>query len=413
LAGFVELIVGRDSPPAWRSRASRWGASALTLAGVGLGTAAVVRVGVIISHPHVIVNPSPSPAQPVGLLGLSVALAPLLLAARYPWTAWRIGWLAALLVPIVPGQPRVNVLQGGVLAILFCVAGLRRQRPVLWSMLALMLVPTWIWVRPTFARPAIVTVCLCAVTLALDAIATSDRARGALALQIRCTEVEEANRAALEERARIAREMHDVVVHHMSMIAVQAETAPYRLEGPTDPELGEFASLSRAARDALSDMRKLLGVLRSDEPAERAPQPQLSGIPELVEATRRAGMAVELSMPPDDDEIPPGVGVCAYRIVQEALSNVGRHAPGAKVVVRIERENGLVRLGVVNGPPASSVKSRNARRPGHGLLGMRERVSLLGGSLSIGPDAGGGFAVSAVLPCGQLPVEASACQSGA
>ena len=402
--GFVEALIAPGPVPVRRSRAHRWWATALTLLGLGLAAVAVVRLVVTISHPPRVAVPVPGPGQPSGVLGLSVALAPLLLAARYPLIAWRVAYLVALLVPLVPGQPSINILQAIVLVLLFCGAGVQQQRPVLWWMWALMLVPTWIWVGPGWVRPAIVTICLSATTLALDAIATSGRAREALAQQVRRTELEVAGRAVLEERTRIAREMHDVVAHHMSMIAVQAETAPYRLGGLNEAALAEFAALSRAARDAMGDMRKLLGVLRSDKPAARAPQPQLSDIPELVEATRRAGIATELSMPANHDGIPASVGVCAYRIVQEALSNVGRHAPGARVAVRVERDERSVRLWVLNGPPTSAAQGVGASRPGHGLIGMRERVALLGGSLSAGPDEGGGFAVSAVLPFGQTPL---------
>ncbi len=348
--GFVQALISPGPVPVWRSRANRWWATALTLLGLGLAAVAVVRLVITIRHPPLVAVPAPGPVQPSGVLGVSVALAPLLLAARYPLIAWRVAYLVALLVPLVPGQPSVNILQAIVLVLLFCGAGVQQQRPVLWWMWALMLVPTWIWVGQGWVRPAIVTICLSAITLALDAIATSGRAREALAQQVRRTELEVAGRAVLEERTRIAREMHDVVAHHMSMIAVQAETAPYRLGGLNEAALAEFAALSRAARDAMGDMRKLLGVLRSDKPAARAPQPQLSDISELVEATRRAGIAAELSMPANHDGIPASVGVCAYRIVQEALSNVGRHAPGARVVVRVERDDRSVRLGVLNGP---------------------------------------------------------------
>ena len=112
----------------------------------------------------------------------------------------------------------------------------------------------------------------------------------------------------LEERGRIARELHDVVAHHMSLIAVQAETAPYRLSGLPEPARAEFAALSAAAREALADMRRLLGVLRHDQPAPRAPQPQLADLPTLVDAARRAGVPVELSVPAAVGQVPSGVG---------------------------------------------------------------------------------------------------------
>jgi signal transduction histidine kinase len=186
----------------------------------------------------------------------------------------------------------------------------------------------------------------------------------------------------------------------MSLIAVQAETAPYRLADLSDGAKEEFAALSATAREALNDVRRLLGVLRSDRPAERNPQPQLRDVATLVDATRRAGVSVELSMPANGSTaVSHAVGLCAYRIVQEALSNAGRHAPGAPVRVIVERDHEGLRLDVVNGPAVLSTKVPAERaRPGHGIAGMRERVAILGGSISAGPNAVGGFAVSAVLP---------------
>ena len=156
--------------------------------------------------------------------------------------------------------------------------------------------------------------------------------------------------------------MHDVVAHHMSLIAVQAETAPYRLDDLSEGTKEEFAALSAAAREALNDVRRLLGVLRSDGPAERAPQPKLADVATLVEASRRAGVSIDLSMPADDGTaISHAVGLCAYRIVQEALSNAGRHAPGAWVQVAVERDPDVLRLDIVNGPPATDAPCRPTR----------------------------------------------------
>jgi signal transduction histidine kinase len=205
----------------------------------------------------------------------------------------------------------------------------------------------------------------------------------------------------LEERSRIARELHDVVAHHMSLIAVRAETAPYRLDGLPEPVAEEFGALSELARAALADMRRLLGVLRQDQPAALAPQPRLAELPELVAATRRAGMPVELTVAAGLGEVPAGVGLCAYRIVQESLSNASQHAPGAAVTVTVGQADGAVRLRVANGPGQPPGPGDGEHRPGHGLIGMRERVALLGGSLSAGPAPGGGFVVSAVLPVGE------------
>jgi signal transduction histidine kinase len=148
-------------------------------------------------------------------------------------------------------------------------------------------------------------------------------------------------------------------------------------------------------------MRRLLGVLRYDQPAGLTPQPQLSDLPALVDAARRAGVSVELSVPSALDQVPSGVALCAYRIVQESLSNASQHAPGAAVTVSVDHDASAVLLRVVNGPGGSADPSRDKHGPGHGLTGMNERVALLGGSLSAGPAPDGGFVVSAVLPLGQ------------
>jgi signal transduction histidine kinase len=199
----------------------------------------------------------------------------------------------------------------------------------------------------------------------------------------------------LEERTRIAREMHDVVAHHMSMIAVRAETAPYRVAGMPDEAQAELATIATAARAALADMRRLLGVLRSEEnDAPRAPQPGLADIGDLVETARAAGLDVttELDGVP---EVPATVGLTAYRIVQEALANAARHAPDGPVsIVGRARPDGF-ELTVRNPLTESAAAAENSG--GHGLAGMAERAELLGGTLSAGPDSGD-FVVRAVLP---------------
>jgi signal transduction histidine kinase len=189
----------------------------------------------------------------------------------------------------------------------------------------------------------------------------------------------------------------------MSLIAVRAETAPYRLPGLPESAQAEFGSLSEVAREALAEMRRLLGVLRHDQPADLAPQPELTDLPSLVDTARQAGLAVELSVSPALDHVPSGVGICAYRIVQESLSNASQHAPGAAVTVSVDHDRDAVLLRVANGPggPADPADpAENGHGPGHGLTGMRERVALLGGSLSAGPSPDGGFVVCAVLPLG-------------
>jgi signal transduction histidine kinase len=392
--GLVQVLIGPDPPSVWRWRSPQERRTAY--AALGVATLALCVANLVGGI-----------ATPGQLLLAVPVVAPLPLAARYPMLAWRIGWLALLLAPLVPaawwgGWPWGR---GQVLALLgaFCFAGIRQLRPELWWMWALTLIPWWLWLAadvPNLNGPAGATVVFTAAAIAVDSIGSRLRAQHALAAQTERAKEEQARRAVLEERTRIARELHDVVAHHMSLIAVRAETAPYRLTGLPEPAQAEFGSLSEEAREALAEMRRLLGVLRHDQAADLAPQPELADLPLLVDTARQAGLSVELSVPAALDQVPPGVGVCAYRIVQESLSNAGQHAPGAVVTVSVDRDSGAVLLRVANGPGGPAGPSGNEDGPGHGLTGMRERVALLGGSLSAGPSPDGGFVVSAVLPLG-------------
>jgi signal transduction histidine kinase len=376
---------------------------------VALGLTALALGAVSLASLHAQLGAPAAPLHSPLSLGRTLVavavVAPLLLAARRPLLGWWAGWLALLLAPLVPGPwwggwPW-GPAQVVVLVMLFCAAGLRYRRPVLWAMWALSLIPWWLWLATDLANlrgPAAATVAFTLGAVALDSIGVRLRTQQALVTQTERTELEHAQRAMLEERTRIARELHDVVAHHMSLVAVRAETAPFRLGGLPEPAAAEFSALAGAAREALADMRQLLGVLRQDRAAERAPQPGLADLPALVDAARRAGNRVELSLPPVLDQVPAGVAVCAYRIVQESLSNAGQHAPGAPVTVSVSRPAGAVLLRVASGPARPPAAPG---RPGHGLTGMRERVALLGGSLSAGPEPDGCFVVSAVLPAGE------------
>lgn len=210
-------------------------------------------------------------------------------------------------------------------------------------------------------------------------------------------QVEQERRLVAEERQRIARELHDVVAHGLSLIQIQATSAPYRVSGVPPEAAAEFADIARSARGSLAEMRQLLGALRGDgEPAERAPQPTVADIPALVAETRRAGAEITLAMPEGTDA-PPAPGIAAYRIVQEAISNAVRHAPGARIDAVVDVIGGVLAIDVMNGPSdAPPVQSR----PGHGLVGMRERAAILGGSLDAARTNDGGFRVLARLPLG-------------
>ena len=204
-----------------------------------------------------------------------------------------------------------------------------------------------------------------------------------------------AEQAAMSERARIARELHDVVAHHISMIAVEADTA--RLATPGMPPAGQehLLSIRSTARDALNEMRRVLGVLRDDAgaEAEHAPQPGLDRMNELLDRARDTGADVRLIVHGRVAPLPAGVDLAAYRIVQESLTNARRHAPGAAVEVELGYGEDMLRLRVRDDGPGPSGDDG-----GHGLLGMRERATVAGGSLRTGAGDDGGFVVEADLP---------------
>ncbi|GGT62301.1 two-component sensor histidine kinase [Streptomyces lateritius] len=220
----------------------------------------------------------------------------------------------------------------------------------------------------------------------------------------RRTAEERARTTLLEERARIARELHDVVAHHMSVITVQADSAPYRIPGLPEAAREEFTSIAASARESLAEMRRLLVVLRSEgAEGERAPQPGLDRVQQLIEATVRAGVPARLSFSAELaarlGDVPQAVDLSAYRIVQEALANVVRHAPGAETRVSVTSDDDWLTVLVVNGPvPARTSPLEGGTGTGHGLVGMRERVRLTGGTLDTGPLPDGGFRVAARLP---------------
>ena len=219
-----------------------------------------------------------------------------------------------------------------------------------------------------------------------------------------------ARQAVLEERGRIARELHDVVAHHMTMIAIQAEAAPLKVPGVPPAAAEIFAAINRAAREALAETRTVVGLLRSDdEAAERAPAPGLVLLDDLVENARGAGLAVEPKVVGVPRPVSAAVDVSAYRIIQEALSNASRYAPGSRVRLEVHYRPDALSVIVENtaGTAATAHPDAAAAVPsgaladlggGHGLVGMRERVAMLGGSLTVGPRTEGGFSVAVELP---------------
>jgi signal transduction histidine kinase len=266
--------------------------------------------------------------------------------------------------------------------------------------------------NPPSSEAGVLTVLLASLA---PAAALAGLARRALSETLAHSAAQEAiattllEHTARGERARIARELHDVVAHHISMIAVQAETARVATPGMPDTGARRLLEIGDTARAALTEMRRLLGVLREDardtaptrqpidEPtAKRRPQPGLEQLNELLDEARSAsGTGVRLIISGSPAALDPGVELAAYRIIQEALTNARRHAPGTAVDVELHYDPDTLRLRVRdNGPGAPAM----APVGGHGLLGMRERAAAVGGRLRTGPADLGGYLVEATLP---------------
>jgi signal transduction histidine kinase len=204
-------------------------------------------------------------------------------------------------------------------------------------------------------------------------------------------------RAAAQERLRIAQELHDVIGHSLGVIAVQAGVGMHMIDTAPEEARQALEHISRTSRSSLAEIRRLLGLVRAgDGPgAPYAPTPGLPDLVRLAEEVSGSGLAVDLSMPPDAADLPPGVELAAYRIVQEALTNARKHAGATRATVRLAVERGVLCVAVADdgtGP------ADGAAAGGHGLIGMRERVAVYGGSLHVGPDPGGGCRVTATLP---------------
>jgi signal transduction histidine kinase len=217
----------------------------------------------------------------------------------------------------------------------------------------------------------------------------SSRGRAAREAEARAT------RAAAEERARLARELHDIVGHGVSVMTIQASAVRRLLRPDQEREREALLIVEQTGREALAEMRRLVGVLRRPEEAPAlAPQPGLEHVAKLIEQAREAGLSTELRVEGDAVELPAGIDLTAYRLVQEGLTNTLKHAHATRAEVLIRYENGRVELVVRDNGQGSAGGSGG----GHGLVGMRERVAVVGGELHAGPRSGGGYELRARLP---------------
>ncbi|SOC86830.1 Signal transduction histidine kinase [Curtobacterium sp. 314Chir4.1] len=356
--------------------------------------------------------PVPLAMLVTAVLSLSIGLAPLLPRSA---SIAHLAGLAALGLLTAPGPAApwpVSVTSMIGLGVLLVVLGVRttwRLTATVWvaaAVLTLVLVAVSParWAHPDVWATSFVVSAGDSLILAAAAIVIGQRRtiRQELAEARRDAELEQARRRSVEERSRIARELHDVVAHSMSVVHMQAESAPYRVADLPPDARAEFAAIAETSRTALREMRQLLGTLRGDTDAERAPQPRLADLPALVQATRAAGIPVELRSDASDggeDDADRLAQLTVYRVVQEALGNVARHAPGAPTVVTVGRHGSALTVEVANtAPPAGTVPAAPPDDGGFGLAGMRERVAALHGTIDHGPDPDGGFHVAVSLP---------------
>lgn len=338
---------------------------------------------------------------PLASVASAVALG---LTGLRPLLAWRIAAATCLLWSVlVPRAADAELAwpwaQSLVLAITTVVVLVRSRRAVAWGV--------WAWTElllvlgGTGEAVVLWLVALTVIAALVDSGRQRSRAQAEAARERGARADQEVHSLVLEEKARIARDLHDVVAHHMSMVAVQAETAPYRIQGLDEPTRQEFASIAESARAALSDVRGILTVLRGTDAAERAPQPTLDDVDALVENARAVGARVDLAVGGERRPLRTAVEIGAYRILQESLANAARHAPGAPAAVVLWYGETELEVTVTNDAPALVPSAGDGDEPaagGHGLVGMRERTALLGGQLVAGPTSTGGFRVAARLP---------------
>ncbi len=345
------------------------------------------------------------------LTGIALALcAPLLFRDRYPLGAWSASAAAMLVTSVLIEHPllaKSPYVPAGVLVYSLCLyaVAVRCQPWVVIGAGAVTAVGAVFIDSQTSAGAIILTVIL---LLGAAFVRTRRGSRQQLAVAERRHEGE---RALLEERQRIARELHDVVAHHMSVIAIQAEAAPYKTADPPAELVESFAEIRASALTGLNELRRVLGVLRSEKP-DVAPQPGLDDLAGMLESARSGGVTVTSSVSGTSRPLPDGVDLSAYRIVQEALSNAMRHAPGSEVQVHLHYGEAALVIEVRNDAGASAGRAAwdqpdGDGHGGHGIVGMRERAVMLGGHLEARPTGSGEFLVTAALPLASGQEDAS------
>jgi signal transduction histidine kinase len=349
-------------------------------------------------------RPDSTPAAAYLLVALCIL--PLAFRRRYPLAVLAVIAGATSLYQLV-GYPPTMALIGMLIALYTVGTLVDRRRLMLWAAACGgLVIGTGIapWGETMFWADLARSFSILAVAAALGDATRNRRAYVAeveqRAIEAERTREEEAARRVDEERLRIARELHDITAHSLSIVAVQSGAALHVLDTDPDAARGALVAIRATSRDALNELRAILGVLRGSgeaaEGAPLAPTPGVSRIADLIAPLRDAGLTVALSAPNGGDPLPAFVDSSAYRIVQEALTNVLRHAGTASVSVTLRRSDDTLSVEVVDdgaGAPAPA-----SAADGHGITGMRERALALGGTFEAGPVKGGGWRVAATLP---------------
>ena len=363
--------------------------------------AAVTAAQLLMVRASATWHPHGAPAAWVYLV-LGVAGAALTFRRRYPVTVLAIAFAATFWVNATGRAPAAWLI---LIAAFISTVLARRRLAAVGSLVAGYLIavwPPWLIGRPGGVQ-VMFALWLAAFLLALLGGAELLRLRGQRAEALARSREDEVRRQASEERLRIARDLHDVVAHNISVINVQANTALHLRDRQPERAWEALATIHDVSRQALVELRSVLGVLRQvDEDEPRSPAAGLDRLDDLIERAQAVGLAVTVDRAAGPAPLPANVDLAAYRIVQEALTNSAKHAPGAAVRVRIARTGSDLQVQVEDEgsrgphqPPAGPASVSG----GNGLAGMRERVSALHGTLSAGPRPGGGFAVTARLPC--------------
>jgi signal transduction histidine kinase len=300
-----------------------------------------------------------------------------------------------------PGSGVANVA----FTVAFFVAAIAGKRYSAWLVLAIHFAWT-IWFDPLIYRdtnPPVDALLLAGWVLAVAIAAEAYRFRAERVAATRVSRQIEQRRQQSEERLRVARELHDVIGHNISLINVQASMGLDLMDSQPEQARAALSSIKSASKEAIEELRAMLTTLRrDDEAAPRSPAPGLDRLPELIELTRAAGLCVEVEVAGKAPPLPAAVHLAAYRIIQESLTNVARHAGRARVTVRVSYDDASVLVEIDDDGTVPSGEG-SAIGTGSGITGMRERAAALGGDLSAGFRHGGGFRVSARLPVRPAP----------